>query len=386
MSVFAMSGILKHLYNVYICFKINIMNEYFAYTFAVLLFTIFLSSFLFKRYISVAKKYNLYKGYNERSSHKGQVYTGAGILVAYVLLIGNIVLDTVSIFDFNSINVVIISSVLVSFVGFYDDFMDITAFHKYIMLLFIIVMTINSELILGKNIINNLHGFLGIYEIPYVLGLAFTAFVYLAVINAVNLMDGIDSYLAIFCSLVCLLFGLIFLNGSILTLSLICLLLIASLSVFIRYNLSSTKKLFVGDAGSLFLGFWIAYFLVIFINMTDYVGFFTVFAIKAENLPVLAVAIINIPVLDTLRVMLIRVLKGKSPFAADRNHIHHIFIDNGFTHLKTCFLLCLINFLNLSIVFLLEPLFESLLLTIIFIVINLFWFFMFQKLNSRTTA
>lgn len=120
--------------------------------------------------------------------------------------------------------------------------------------------------------------------------------------------------------------------------------------------------------------------------MTDYVGFFTVFAIKAENLPVLAVAIINIPVLDTLRVMLIRVLKGKSPFAADRNHIHHIFIDKGFTHLKTCFLLCLINFLNLSIVFLLEPLFQSLQLTIIFIVINLFWFFMFQKLNSRTTA
>ena len=90
--------------------------------------------------------------------------------------------------------------------------MEITAFHKYIMLLFIILMTINSELILGKNIINNLHGFLGIYEIPYSLGLAFTAFVYLAVINAVNLMDGIDSYLAVFCSLVCCLFGVIFLN------------------------------------------------------------------------------------------------------------------------------------------------------------------------------
>ena len=362
------------------------MSEYFYYAFAVLLFTIMLSSFLFKKYIFVAKKYNLYKGYNERSSHMGQVYTGAGILLAFVLLVGNIVLDTVSIFDFNSINVVIISSLLVSLLGFYDDFMEISAFHKYIMLLFIIVMTINSELVLGKNIINNLHGFLGIYEIPYSLGLAFTAFVYLAVINAVNLMDGIDSYLAVFCSLICCLFGVIFLNGSFITLALICLLLIGSLSVFMRYNLSSNKKLFVGDAGSLFLGFWIAYFLVIFINMTNYTGYYKVFPIKAENFPVLAVAIINIPVLDTLRVMLVRVLKGNSPFAADRNHIHHIFINKGFTHLRTSFLLCMINFLNLSIVFAIEPLFDSLKLTLIYVGINLFWLTLFELFKNRTTA
>ena len=362
------------------------MSEYFYYGFAVLLFTIMLSSFLFKKYIFVAKKYNLYKGYNERSSHNGQVYTGAGILLAFVVLVGNIVLDTVSLFDFNSINVVIISSFLVSLLGFYDDFMEITAFYKYIMLLFIIVMTINSELVLGKNIINNLHGFLGIHEIPYSLALAFTAFVYLAVINAVNLMDGIDSYLALFCSLVCCLLVVIFLNASNLTLALICLLLIGSLAVFIRYNLSSNKKLFVGDAGSLFLGFWIAYFLVIFINMSDYIGYQNIFQIKAENLPVLAVAIINIPVLDTLRVMLVRILKGNSPFAADRNHIHHIFINGGFTHLRTSFILCMINFLNLTIVFAIEPLFDSTLLTLVYVGINLFWITLFEVFKNKITA
>ena len=362
------------------------MSEYFYYAFAVLLFTIMLSSFLFKKYIFVAKKYNLYKGYNERSSHNGQVYTGAGILLAFVVLVGNIVLDTVSLFDFNSINVVIISSFLVSLLGFYDDFMEITAFYKYIMLLFIIVMTINSELVLGKNIINNLHGFLGIHEIPYTIALAFTAFVYLAVINAVNLMDGIDSYLAIFCSLICCLFGVIFLNGSFTTLGLICLLLIGSLCVFMRYNLSSNKKLFVGDAGSLFLGFWIAYILVIFINMSDYIGYQNIFQIKAENLPVLAVAIINIPVLDTLRVMLVRILKGNSPFAADRNHIHHIFINGGFTHLRTSFILCMINFLNLTIVFGVEPLFDSIQLTLVYVGINLFWITLFEVFKNKITA
>ena len=358
------------------------MNEYFIYGLIILLFALFLSSFLFKRYIVVAKRYNLFKGYNDRSSHSGQVYTGSGILLAFVLLVANIVLDTVSIFDFNSINIVLTSSVLISLLGFYDDFMEISAFHKYIILTFVIVMNINTGT-LNDNIIINLHCFLEIYDIPYWAGLAFTGFVYLAVINAINLMDGIDTYLAIFCSLVFLLFGVIFLNGNDITYALICLLIIASLSIFLRYNVSKNKKLFVGDAGSLFLGFWIAYFLVIRINSLEYDGNYIFFSTKIENLSVLAVAIINIPVLDTIRVMFVRVLKRRSPFAADRNHIHHIFIDKGFTHLKTSLLLCMINFLNLAIIFVLEPLFKSVELTLIFIGINLFWIFIFELIKRK---
>ena len=357
------------------------MNEYFIYGLIILLFTLFLSSFLFKRYIVVARKYNLYKGYNDRSSHLGQVYTGSGILLAFVLLVANIVLDTISIFDFNSINIVITSSVLIAILGFYDDFMEITAFHKYIILLFIIGMTINTGT-LNDNIIINLNGFLGLYEIPYWLGLSFTAFVYLAVINAINLMDGIDTYLAIFCSLVCILLGLIFLNVGIITYSLICLLIIASLSVFLRYNISKKKKLFIGDAGSLFLGFWIAYFLVKLINLTPGEGLYKFFT-RSDIIPVLVVAIINLPVLDTLRVMLVRVLKRKSPFSADRNHIHHIFIDKGYTHVKTSLLLCMINFLNLAVIFLLEPLFNSFELTLVYIGINLFWVSVFELIKRK---
>ena len=358
------------------------MNEYFIYGLIILLFTVFLSSFLFKRYIIVARKYKLYKGYNERSSHSGQVYTGAGILLAFVLSTANIVLDTISVFDFNSINIVLTSSVLISLLGFYDDFMEISAFHKYIILLFIITMNINTAT-LNDNVIINLHGFLGVYDVPYWLGLVFTAFVYLSVINAINLMDGIDTYLAVFCSLFFLFFGIVFLNGGDITYALICLLIIASLSVFVRYNISKTKKLFVGDSGSLFLGFWIAYFLVIRVNSIDYDGYYNIFSTKFENLPVLSVAFINIPVLDTLRVMLVRILKRNSPFAADRNHIHHIFIDKGFTHVKTCMLLCMINFLNLAIIFALEPLFDSFELTFIYVGINLFWFFIFEIIKRK---
>ena len=359
------------------------MNEYFIYGLIILLFALFLSSFLFKRYIVVAKKYNLYKGYNERSSHSGQVYTGAGIILSLVLLVGNIVLGSISIFNFDFLMMIIISSLLVSFLGFYDDFMEISAFHKYIILLFIIIMIINSGPETDKNIIINLHGFFDIYEISYSVGLIFTCFVYLAVINAVNLMDGIDTYLAVFCTLIFVLFGLIFANGGYTTIPLVCLLLTSGLLIFLRYNTSSNKKLFVGDAGSLFLGFWIAYFLVLFINFDDYAGYQNILSVKIENLPVIAVTIINLPVLDTIRVMLIRVSKGASPFLADKNHIHHIFINSGFTHVKTSLLLCMINFLNLFIVVAIEQFLNSFELTFIYICINLFWFTVFQMLKKK---
>jgi len=118
------------------------------------------------------------------------------------------------------------------------------------------------------------------------------------------------------------------------------------------------------------------------INLTPGEGLYKFFT-RSDNIPVLVVAIINLPVLDTLRVMLVRVLKRKSPFSADRNHIHHIFIDKGYTHVKTSLLLCMINFLNLAVIFLLEPLFNSFELTLVYIGINLFWVSVFELIKRK---
>tara|TARA_B110000259_G_C13998869_1_gene395515 strand:+ start:1187 stop:1510 length:324 start_codon:yes stop_codon:yes gene_type:complete len=104
--------------------------------------------------------------------------------------------------------------------------------------------------------------------------------------------------------------------------------------------------------------------------------------LKLENYPVIAVAIINVPILDTLRVMIVRILKRKSPFSADRNHIHHIFIDHGFSHIRTAFMLCLINIINLTLIFSLEPIFSSYELTLVYVVINLIWFIMIYRLKK----
>ena len=84
-----------------------------------------------------------------------------------------------------------------------------------------------------------------------------------------------------------------------------------------------------------------------------------VFSINIDNVPVIAISMISIPVLDTLRVMLVRISNKKSPFAADRNHLHHILLDSGMTHLRTSLFLTFINWFNSILIFLLEQNFNS---------------------------
>ena len=97
----------------------------------------------------------------------------------------------------------------------------------------------------------------------------------------------------------------------------------------------------------------------------------------------LAIASINVPVLDTLRVMAVRIMHKKSPFSADRNHLHHVLIDKNISHFRTSLILCLINAVNLILIFLLEPSFNSIELTGIYIGISFVWFGFFEYLKRN---
>ena len=108
-----------------------------------------------------------------------------------------------------------------------------------------------------------------------------------------------------------------------------------------------------------------------------------VFSIKLENIPVIAISLISIPVLDTLRVMLVRVLNKKSPFSADTNHLHHILLNSGMTHLRTSLFLTFINCFNCVVIFLVEPNFNSKELTLIYIFISLAWYLFFEYMNRK---
>ena len=107
----------------------------------------------------------------------------------------------------------------------------------------------------------------------------------------------------------------------------------------------------MGDTGSMILGFMLSFFAVRFVNLNisfrfDPTAFF--------NAPIIAIVILIIPIFDTLRVFVVRILAGRSPFSADRNHMHHILLDNGFSHIAATTMLCSLSVLNIVLFFILH--------------------------------
>ena len=167
-----------------------------VYYLGLLIATIFLSRFIFRKYIQFASSYNLIKAVNSRAAHKGTVYTGGGVVYAAVIMVSALILDNLDFVEFSNFSPILATAILISILGFFDDFIEISPFNKYIVLAFLILMLLYANTTIP--IIQNFNGFLGIYEIGYAPGLLFTSFVYLSIMNAINLTDGIDGYLAIF--------------------------------------------------------------------------------------------------------------------------------------------------------------------------------------------
>ena len=173
--------------------------------------------------------------------------------------------------------------------------------------------------------IESLNGFFGIYEIPYIIGQFISIFVIVLISNAHNFTDGIDG-LAItetFKSLIIIIF--ISNTGIDSGMNFIFIIIMCSLLPLYYFNFKKSKKVFLGDSGSLFLGGLISVG-IISIAQGIYINEFII------STPILILICYLYPIIDLVRVVLIRLYKGKSPFIADRNHIHHKLIDKGYSH------------------------------------------------------
>tara|TARA_Y100001954_G_scaffold157036_1_gene166854 strand:+ start:22948 stop:24042 length:1095 start_codon:yes stop_codon:yes gene_type:complete len=339
------------------------------------------SRFILIKYIEFASKFNLVKSENSRVLYKGMIFSGAGVVYAAVIMLSALSLDNLDFVQFSNFSPLIATSILVAILGFYNDFINISQFSKFIILTFLILMLIYSNATIP--LIRNLNGFFGIYDIGFIPGLIFTSIFYLSIMNGINLTEGIDGYLPIFSIFffISLLYN--FDINQFYTLNSVSVIIIACSAMFLSYSYSNNKKLFVGNAGSLFIGFWIASYLITYITSAPNSRLVDVFSINIENIPIIAISMISIPVLDTLRVMLVRVTNKKSPFTTDRNHLHHILLDSGMSHFRTSLFLTIINWFNCIAIFLIEQNFNSKQLTIVYIMISLFWYIFFEYMNKK---
>ena len=192
--------------------------------------------------------------------------------------------------------------------------------------------------------IDTFNGFLGIYELPLWFSYALGVFIIISIVNAYNLIDGINGSASMVGIMIFGIFAFVFYQTEdyyFLLLSLSC---IGCLAAFLRYNISKKKSIFMGDTGSLLIGLIIGVCTLRFLNLP--VDRLVAADIKYYNKFVLIFIILFIPFVDTMRVFLIRILKHRSPFFADRNHIHHIMIDYmELSHVQASLLLALFNLL-----------------------------------------
>jgi UDP-N-acetylmuramyl pentapeptide phosphotransferase/UDP-N-acetylglucosamine-1-phosphate transferase len=228
----------------------------------------------------------------------------------------------------------------------------------------------------------SLHGFLNIYEIPPFLALPMALILMLAIINAYNLIDGIDGLAGIIGIIICSIYAVIFFFTNRDFSFLISLSVIAILAAFLRYNLSSgTNKIFMGDSGSLIIGFLLGFLTLRFLTIDP----FTIldYQFKTENRIILIIAILFIPIFDTTRIVFSRLLKKQNPFKADRNHAHHILIDLGLSHIKASILLGFLNMFIVLVFVLLGRYYSSFVMASVMVLLFLLFTYLFFALKTR---
>jgi UDP-GlcNAc:undecaprenyl-phosphate GlcNAc-1-phosphate transferase len=223
------------------------------------------------------------------------------------------------------------SMFILFFLGLKDDIIGVSPTKK--LMLHIVVACI---LVLMADI--RITSFWGLFNFTYIPDWAsymFSMFVYIVIVNAINLIDGVDGLASGIGVIACASFGTWFYLTGDTPLALLAVGLGGSLLGFMVFNFSPAR-IFMGDSGSLIIG---VVLYVLAVKMIEFEPHRVPEAMKGVSKPVLAMAILCYPLVDTLRVFTLRALKGKSPFSADKNHVHHKLLDLGLNHKKTAFAL-----------------------------------------------
>ena len=306
------------------------------YYFTLLFVSIFLVTYIIIpkiRFISV--KFNLTDTPGVRSSHANVTpsFGGVAFYISYI-----IALFFLQFFFENQVSLTLLVGIsILFFTGLFDDIVNLRAKVKFFGQFLGVALLMSQP---DFRIIS-MHGFLGIYEIPLAVSIAGSMFFLLGLINAFNLLDGIDGLTSITGIIVASFYSYMFYQLGYFYYLSISITTIASLLAFLRFNFSIKRKIFMGDTGSLTIGLVLG-LLTLKLMAAD--AIYASLHFSPEQLPLVLIAVLFVPILDICRVMIIRLLRGVSMFSPDRNHIHHIIIDYGLSHRKASSLIGFVNF------------------------------------------
>lgn len=274
--------------------------------------------------IQIAKSKKLYDEPDERKVHKSVIPTLGGLGIFAGFIIGMLMCFPTAIAT-HELQYFAAAAIVIFFLGLKDDILVLSANKKFIGQL----IAAGIVMKFGNIYLDNMHGFLGINEIPRYASIFLTVFTIIVITNSFNLIDGVDGLAGSLGFLTTLVFGSYFLFAGELGYAVMAFSLSGAIIAFLIYNFAPAK-IFMGDTGSLLIGLINSILVIKFINVAAVKGS----GFVCEGSPAIGLAVLMIPLFDTLRVFGMRILDRRSPFSADRIHVHHFLLDLGFSHKK----------------------------------------------------
>lgn len=321
-----------------------------------------LTFFAIPSVINIAKVKHLCDDPDDRRSHTVSTPSLGGVAI-FAGIIFSIILWT-PFKHFGDLQYILCAFVIIFLIGLKDDILPMSPYKKlYGEIFATLILIYKCDIRL-----TSLYGIFGITDLPYFASILLSTFTILVIINAINLIDGINGLAGSIGLLITLFFGFWFYEVNSLGLSIVAFSLAGSLLAFLNYNFTPAK-IFMGDTGALLIGLVCAILSIKFIELhrvlPDQLGNF-----RFQAVPSVAIAILIIPLFDTIRVFTKRLIKGKSPLYPDRTHIHHLLLDRGFSHLQATGILVVVNIIFILIAYYFQNI-GSLLLLILIISIAL---------------
>jgi len=315
-------------------------------TVLVFLLTVAITAISIPTIVKVARIKQLVDIPNGRTSHQGMIPSLGGFAIFVAISIG--LLAFVDFQSIPSVQYLLVGLLIIFFLGLKDDILVLDPYKKLLGQVAAAALVV----FIGGVQFTSLHGFLGIHGIPPITGSLLSIFVIIVITNSFNLIDGIDGLAAGVGILISLLLGVWFYIIGQYQLAIIALAFAGAYIGFFYYNISKGEhKIFMGDTGSLILGFSLAYLIIHFneLNLVEQ-------KMNIASAPAVSFGIFIVPLFDTARVFLLRVLRGNSPFNPDKQHVHHRLLHIQNSHLKTTGIILAFNALFIAMVVLLQHL------------------------------
>ena len=299
-----------------------------CYTIIIPFFTaLLLVGWIHPRLVKIALLKNIVDNPDARKLQRTPVPVLGGVAVFFGVVIAIGCMS--SVVDCSGLPVVIMAMMAMLYTGTMDDILSLSPGLRFVIEIVVVLLLI----FVGGYCIVDFHGLWNIGRFSYWCAVPLTVVAAVGIINAINLVDGVNGLSSGYCIMACLIFGTLFFLAGEAPMTILAAVSVGALIPFFLHNVfGKTSKMFIGDGGTLVMGVVMSVFVIAILQNGSRVA---AYVNPNVGLVPFTLAVLSVPVFDTLRVMSTRILKGTSPFRPDKTHLHHMFIDLGCSHVAT---------------------------------------------------